>query len=139
MLPSLTYSYFVMKFLSMSASFSCNIFVSLVTTECRRNDRFRKSSVDTKTSGIKFYGKGMYRLRMSPLNYLLIAKGKNINFAGNKSGRYCINQVIKANITNTGISWHHMSVDITHCGGHNMWSDKMHESNKEVLSQTHRR
>lgn len=39
-----------------------------------------------------------------PINYLLIAKGKNNNFAGNKSGRHYISQVIKANITNTGIN-----------------------------------
>lgn len=55
----------------------------MVTTECRRHDKFRKSSVDTKTSGRKFYKKGMYSLKTSPHKFLLIAKGKNNNFLGN--------------------------------------------------------
>lgn len=45
---------------------------SRMVTKCRRSDRFRKSSVDAKTSGRKFYEKGRYRLKMSshklPLN-----------------------------------------------------------------------
>lgn len=75
-----------------------------------------------KLVGESFMRKVCIDSKCLPINYLLIAKGKSKNFAGKKSGRHYINQMIKANITNTRINLNHLSAVITHCGGHNITS-----------------
>lgn len=59
-------------------------------------------------------------------DYLWITKGKNGTFTVKKSGGH---QVIKVNITNNGINWHHMPPEVMHWG-HNityvLFLPKMH-------------
>lgn len=58
----------------------------------------------------------LYSLKYIWTNYLWITKGKKGTFTVEKSGGH---QVIKVNITNNGINWHHVPPDVMHWG-HNI-------------------
>lgn len=88
----------------------------------------QESSMDAKTITWKFLGEqDIYTVsKYIWTNYLRITKGKKGTFTVEISGGH---QVIKVNITNNGINWHHVPPDVMHWG-HNityvLFLPKMH-------------
>ena len=78
----------------------------------------QESSMDAKTITWKVsWGTGYLHSLKIYLNKLLMNyKGKKGTFTVEKSGGH---QVIKVNITNNGINWHHVPPDVMHWG-HNI-------------------
>lgn len=83
--------------------------------------------MDAKPSHESFLGNRIFIQSQIYLNKLLMNyKGKKGTFTVEKSGGH---QVIKVNITNNGINWHHVPPDVMHWG-HNityvLFLPKMH-------------
>lgn len=83
------------------------------------------------------WGKGyLYSLKIYLNKLLMNYKGKKGTFTVEKSGGH---QVIKVNITNNGINWHHVPPDVMHWG-HNityvLFLPKMHNLKLVIRKQS---